>query len=355
MTRRRKPVPPLVPKRRREVPAGHLYQRGRRWWWKVRFPGDSAASRIPLKPRGSPWATRDKAVAAYIARQLWQTRVGGEKPRDTAALLATFRQASALESSKGQAAHNAAAVRAFLDHARIDPQEITAAAVQDHLGHLSQLGRAPATIINHRHALSRFCEFLRLRGLLDSNPARQVRPPRRTLPPPRFLDDQQVACLLDLARAHGLYTEVVTALYTGMRLSELRRLTWRDVRPDRIVVLISKTGKPRAIPLHPKVAKALAALPRGRPAELVFRRPSHMTWLRAFRPIAKAMPIFGEAEGARVGRGWHLLRHTFASRAVQRGIDLRTVAEWMGHLDLRTTMRYAHLAPGHGAEQISRL
>jgi len=52
---------------------------------------------------------------------------------------------------------------------------------------------------------------------------------------------------------------------------------------------------------------------------------------------------------------WHCLRHTFASRLVMRGVDLRTVQDLMGHKSIVTTMRYAHLAPQHQADAVERL
>jgi integrase len=52
---------------------------------------------------------------------------------------------------------------------------------------------------------------------------------------------------------------------------------------------------------------------------------------------------------------WHCLRHTFASRLVMKGVDLRTVQELMGHKSIVTTMRYAHLAPQHQADAVERL
>jgi len=52
---------------------------------------------------------------------------------------------------------------------------------------------------------------------------------------------------------------------------------------------------------------------------------------------------------------WYCLRHTFASRLVMAGVDLRTVAELMGHKTIQMTMRYAHLAPAHKLAAVEKL
>ena len=52
---------------------------------------------------------------------------------------------------------------------------------------------------------------------------------------------------------------------------------------------------------------------------------------------------------------WHCLRHTFASRLVMAGVDLRTVQELMGHKTIQMTVRYAHLAPKHQLAAVQRL
>jgi integrase len=55
------------------------------------------------------------------------------------------------------------------------------------------------------------------------------------------------------------------------------------------------------------------------------------------------------------GYTWHCNRHTFASRLVMAGVDLRTVAELLGHRTLQMVMRYSHLAPEHQASAVERL
>ena len=53
--------------------------------------------------------------------------------------------------------------------------------------------------------------------------------------------------------------------------------------------------------------------------------------------------------------GWHALRHTFASHLVMRGVPIKVVQELMGHKDIKTTMRYAHLSPNMGQDAVALL
>jgi len=69
-------------------------------------------------------------------------------------------------------------------------------------------------------------------------------------------------------------------------------------------------------------------------------------WMRALHPIQQAVPKFRSLPGKSTGRGWHLFRHTFASRAAQGGVSLYKIAAWLGHSDVRTTRIYAHLQAG---------
>ena len=104
----------------------------------------------------------------------------------------------------------------------------------------------------------------------------------------------------------------------------------------------TKNGKPRTVPLN---AVALAAFEQLKPAEAhgpVFLNTEG-------NPMRSARDWFEPAVEAAKMKDftWHCNRHTFASRLVMAGVDIRTVAHLMGHSTIQMTMRYAHLAPEH--------
>jgi len=156
--------------------------------------------------------------------------------------------------------------------------------------------------------------------------------------------------------------ELEIALHTGMRRSEqYQRIEWSSVDLARKDLHIpnSKNGQGRHIPLN---AEARAAFERLRKAR-IGEGPI---------PIAPEGPIFMGLGGERLmsprhwfedavrkaglrNFTWHDLRHTFASRLVMADVDIRTVAELMGHKSIQMTMRYAHLAPEHKLVAVERL
>ena len=286
-----------------------------------------------------------------------------------ASLVAGFERAAALSAGPKQVRSAAAIVRSFLWSARISrPDDISTAAVAAYLAALARLGRSRKTLWNHRSAISRFCRFLERRGLLVGNPAAGVELRRPDKPVPRWLDDDEIEQVLGLARAERIWPEVCLALATGLRLGELIRLQWPDVDvPGRsLVVRKSKSGRGRVVPL---CQAALAALAEQReltghmayvfPARQTWRggwrfvdRPRASNWWRrAIRPIQDAVPKFRQGMAPfSTGRGWHLFRHTFASRLAQAGVSIWKICSWLGHSDVRTTRIYAHLRAGFDEE-----
>ena len=158
----------------------------------------------------------------------------------------------------------------------------------------------------------------------------------------------------------GAYTDhlmpmVLVAINTGLRRGELFGLDWAqvDLAAKRLTVTAgnAKSRKARHVPLN---KEALAVLKQwrkqGTGKGLVFPSPSG----GRFDNINKAWAgLVTDAE--LTDFRFHDLRHHFASRLVQAGVDLYTVKELLGHADFAMTQRYAHLAPGHLAAAVEKL
>jgi integrase len=147
--------------------------------------------------------------------------------------------------------------------------------------------------------------------------------------------------------------EFEIALHTGMRPSEQYGLTWDRVDLERKLVTIprSKNGNTRHIPLNSVALSAFQELfgrssGKGRVFVNINGEPLH-GYKHWFGPAIREAGIMEFT--------WYSLRHTFASRLVMFGVDLRTVAELMGHKTIQMTMRYAHLAPAHKLAAVERL
>src|SRR5216684_3720876 len=138
------------------------------------------------------------------------------------------------------------------------------------------------------------------------------------------------------------------ALNTGVRLSEQYGLLWENVSIPLQTLTIprSKNGSMRHVPLNQGAIKALETLRKQHPA-------SEFVCGGAKEPRPWFEPVLADAKA--LNFSWHCLRHTFASRLVMAGVDIRTVQELLGHKAIGMTVRYSHLAPKHTLAAVERL
>lgn len=214
---------------------------------------------------------------------------------------------------------------------------------------------APATINRYRALLSLVYRLGIENGKVKDNPARLVKHRQENNARVRYLSAEEETRLR--AYIQETYPEHIPeldlALHTGMRLGEMYSLTWENVNTSRKVLTIprSKNGEKRHVPLNATALSALAELRKrsdgtGPVVQNLDGEPlaSPRYWFEPALPKAKIRRF-----------SWHCLRHTFASRLVMAGVDLRTVQELMGHKSIEMTVRYSHLAPKHTLAAVERL
>ena len=121
-----------------------------------------------------------------------------------------------------------------------------------------------------------------------------------------------------------------------------------------IPVPFSKNKEVRYVPINDRVMEILQRLPSRMKSDWVFPSATNITPLHGGMWAAKFFnPAVKEAKIAPLH--WHCLRHTFASRLVMRGNDLRTVQELLGHRKIEMTLRYSHLSPAHKMTAVQTL
>jgi integrase len=152
-------------------------------------------------------------------------------------------------------------------------------------------------------------------------------------------DEQRL--LLNATNPAWLKPLLITALHTGMRRGELLALTWKDIdfRQRLVRVEKSKNGEKRSIPMSKTVHDTLKAMK--------VRNISGQVFEISIRSLREAYSKALEKAEIRDFH-FHDLRHTFATRLVQNGVDLYRVKELLGHKTITMTMRYAH----HYAESL---
>lgn len=176
----------------------------------------------------------------------------------------------------------------------------------------------------------------------------RLRPLRANNARTRFLTPQDEERLREQLSA-GQWLPVALAIHSGLRRSEQFCLTRNDIRDGFLHVRDSKNGSARFVPLNRVSRTVVTTL-------LAEEVPAPGTpWLFP-SPYYPGRHINGDSFSQRVFKPalrragiedfrWHDLRHTFASRLVQRGAPIDRIARLLGHSTLTTTLRYAHLAP----------
>ncbi len=141
-----------------------------------------------------------------------------------------------------------------------------------------------------------------------------------------------------------------------MGQSEQLKLKWENVgfTAGTITVPKSKHGKARHVPMNDTVRALLRDLPSRLKSAYAFPSATGETPLDGRNLMNRVfLPALSDAKIK--GLRWHDLRHTFASRLVMAGVDLRTVQDLLGHKTIAMTERYSHLSPAHRLDAVQRL
>lgn len=176
---------------------------------------------------------------------------------------------------------------------------------------------------------------------LSENPVSKAGKLREDNIEPRYLSvDEERRLYKSIDKFAPYLRPIVTiALQTGMRRGEILNLKWTDIKDGYIQLLETKSGNSRNIPTSTTLLKALKSIPKV--SEYVFINPKTN---KPYTDIKKSWHKVLDKANIENFR-FHDLRHTVATRMVEKGIDLLVVKDILGHTMIETTMRYAHPVP----------
>lgn len=162
---------------------------------------------------------------------------------------------------------------------------------------------------------------------------------------------------------------ILICLYTGLRIGEVLALEWDDVdfekellminkscydkKGDKRIITLPKTiSSKRIIPLPEKLTEILKEHKKNSTSKWVVQEKSHPIQVRSYQ---RTFELLLKKEGI-AHKGFHALRHTFATRAIEHGMDVRTLSEILGHKNPTITLNlYVHSLLEHKREMMNKI
>jgi integrase/recombinase XerD len=257
---------------------------------------------------------------------------------------------------------------AFLEHRAKSLAAVAPADIGAYLRVLSETGLAPASRARRLSAIRQLFKFLVAEGVMAEDPVLGFAGPKQGRPLPKTLSVAEVDRLIETARlrtqrtrgrdrvrALRLHALIETLYATGLRVTELVTLPRSVLAGDgRVLTVKGKGGRERIVPLTPAARAALDRyLNVGRENDDDVAPMIATRWLFASRGadghltrqrLAQELKELATAAGLDAERiSPHVLRHAFASHLLDRGADLRSVQQLLGHADISTTQIYTHV------------
>ena len=237
-----------------------------------------------------------------------------------------------------------------------DLVRLEAAQLREFVAAEHRRGLSPKSLQRRLSACRSYYAWLLKNGHIPASPGAGLRAPKAPRRLPQVLDVDEAVRLVEVPTDAplGLRDRALLELFysSGLRLSELCGLRWRDLQAEAgLVTVLGKGGKQRSVPVGSHARRALdqwrASTGAGGEAFVFPGRGGGPISQRAvqvrIRQLAVRQGLFKHVHP-------HMLRHSFASHVLESSGDLRAVQELLGHADIATTQIYTHLDFQHLAK-----
>lgn len=241
-------------------------------------------------------------------------------------------------------------------HGIDDPQALATDQLREFIAAEHRRGLAAKSLQRRLSACRSFYAWLLKNNAIDTSPAAGLRAPKAPRKLPQVLDADEAVQLVELPTDAplGLRDRALLELFysSGLRLSELCALRWRDLDMASGLVLVhGKGNRERSVPVGTHALNALQDWRRdsaGSGDRPVF--PGRAGGPLSQRAVQIRIKQLAQRQGLFKNVHPHMLRHSFASHILESSGDLRGVQELLGHSDIATTQIYTHLDFQHLAK-----
>jgi len=252
------------------------------------------------------------------------------------------------------------------DHQLAIVQDVTLTHLEGYLGYLDRQQRAGSSRRRKVSSIRSFFQFLTKQEILTRDPTLNLLPPKKEINQPRVLSEAEYKRLREAAQYHPRDLAIIEVLLqTGMRLSEVSRLTLTDIelpagritKDDSVghVKIHGKGRKERRATLNWKACRALRSYltgvrPKTDDPHVFITKFGHGIGPRSIENIVTKYVIEAGIPHASV----HALRHTAATQWYKHNVKLRAIQTMLGHETLATTERYLALTQQEMDEEIQK-
>lgn len=244
------------------------------------------------------------------------------------------------------------------------PEKVTYDKLREYLYFIQKFNYKKTTVSRKIAALRSFFKYLYKTQIISSNPAENLASPKKPKSLPKFLTDDEMLKLLEnvnIDTPAGLRNKAIMELLwaTGMRVSELSGLNFEDLNlEENEITVFGKGAKERIVLISERAKKYLKQY-------IDYARPIIMK--DSDRETTGSSPVFVNKTGYRLQTKSirnainevtdkiqlpkhvtpHMFRHSFATKMIENGADLRVVQELLGHASISNTQIYTHISSQH--------
>ncbi len=223
--------------------------------------------------------------------------------------------------------------------------------IRDYLAYLYNKNLKKSSIIRKLAVLKSFYKYLVITDVITSNPTVSMATPKKDKRIPVFLTEQEILLLFDIPDIDLRDKAILELLYSsGLRIAELVNINVKDM--DFIagyVKVFGKGAKERLTPVGDRCLSSIRKYMNGEKAKGFSFMPNSPLFLNKYgkritqRGARKALHNWFVKASLRKKISPHTLRHTFATHLLDRGCDIRSVQQMLGHKNLSTTQIYTHV------------